>query len=174
LEIYIKFTPTSGMTDVIVDVMVKVLCILSIATKEINQRRASELVLRNISIFSAYCSSEKFLKKLIGRTGKIKDALQRLEEATKEESWMATAESWMAATECLKAIREVGSRLPGVNDTGKNIGDKDINREQIVSFFIGVLMFMWLGAEKTALQGIGAGVTDGAQVIPNQSFTASS
>ena len=35
------------MTDVIVKVMVEVLCILSIATKEINQHRASELILLN-------------------------------------------------------------------------------------------------------------------------------
>jgi hypothetical protein len=32
------------MTDVIVQVMVEVICILAIATKEINQRRASELM----------------------------------------------------------------------------------------------------------------------------------
>lgn len=44
------------MTEVIVNVMVEVLGVLSIATKEISQRRTSEFVLRNASIFSAYFS----------------------------------------------------------------------------------------------------------------------
>ena len=44
LVIYIDVPQTSGMTDVIVKVMVEVLCILSIATKEISQHRASELI----------------------------------------------------------------------------------------------------------------------------------
>ena len=42
LEIYIEVPRTPGMMDVIVKVMVEILSILSIATKEINQRRASE------------------------------------------------------------------------------------------------------------------------------------
>ena len=54
LEIYIEVPRTSGMTDVIVKVMVEVICILSIATKEINQYRASELIQRDISIPLAY------------------------------------------------------------------------------------------------------------------------
>jgi hypothetical protein len=46
LEIYIGVPQTTGMTSAIVKVMVEVLCILAIATKEINQPRASELVLK--------------------------------------------------------------------------------------------------------------------------------
>jgi hypothetical protein len=45
LEIYIEVPQTSGMMDAVVKVMVEVLCILAIATKEINQRRASESIL---------------------------------------------------------------------------------------------------------------------------------
>ena len=45
LEIYIEVPQTSGMMYAIVKVMVEVLCILAIATKEIKQRRASELIL---------------------------------------------------------------------------------------------------------------------------------
>jgi hypothetical protein len=44
LEIYIEVPRTSGMTDVIVKVMVEVLCILSIATKQISQHRASKSI----------------------------------------------------------------------------------------------------------------------------------
>ena len=44
LETYVEVPPTAGMTDIIVKIMVEVLSILSIATKEINQSRASELI----------------------------------------------------------------------------------------------------------------------------------
>jgi hypothetical protein len=44
LEVYIEVPRTSGMTDAIVKVMVEVLSILAIATKEINQHRASESI----------------------------------------------------------------------------------------------------------------------------------
>jgi len=44
LETYIQVPPTAGMTDIIVKIMVEVLSILSIATKEIKQGRASELI----------------------------------------------------------------------------------------------------------------------------------
>jgi len=44
LETYVGVPPTAGMTDIIVKIMVEVLCILSIATKELKQSRASELI----------------------------------------------------------------------------------------------------------------------------------
>ena len=44
LETYIEVPPTVGMTDIIVRIMVEVLSILSIATKEIKESRASELI----------------------------------------------------------------------------------------------------------------------------------
>jgi hypothetical protein len=44
LETYIEVPPTVGMTDIIVKIMVEVLSLLSIATKEIKQSRASELI----------------------------------------------------------------------------------------------------------------------------------
>jgi hypothetical protein len=50
-----------------------------------------------------YCSSERFLKKLIGRPD-IKDALQRLDNLAKEESRMAAAQG-------LKRVHGVGDRV---------------------------------------------------------------
>ena len=44
LETYVEVPPSVGMTDIIVKIMVEVLSILSIATKEIRQSRASELI----------------------------------------------------------------------------------------------------------------------------------
>ena len=42
LEMYTEVPPTTEMMDIIMKVMVEVLCILAIATKEIKQTRASE------------------------------------------------------------------------------------------------------------------------------------
>ena len=47
LETYVEVTPTAGMTDIMVKIMVEMLSILSIATKEIKQSRASELITGN-------------------------------------------------------------------------------------------------------------------------------
>jgi len=45
LEAYIEVPRTAGMTHAIVNVMVEVLRIMAIATKEIKQNRASELTI---------------------------------------------------------------------------------------------------------------------------------
>ena len=44
LESYTEVQPTTAMTDIIVKIMVEILSILAIATKDIKQRRASELI----------------------------------------------------------------------------------------------------------------------------------
>jgi hypothetical protein len=46
LEMYVKVSPAAGMTDVIVKIMIEVLSILSIATKEIKQSRASTFIIQ--------------------------------------------------------------------------------------------------------------------------------
>ena len=45
LESYTEIRPTVAMTDIIVKIMVEILFILAIATKEIKQRRTSMLFL---------------------------------------------------------------------------------------------------------------------------------
>ena len=42
LEVYVEVPPTAGMTDAIVNVIVEVLHILAIVTREIKQSRTSE------------------------------------------------------------------------------------------------------------------------------------
>ncbi len=103
------------MTDAIVKVMVEVLRILGIATKEIKQNFPSQLLLGDRSKHSAYSFLENFLKKLVGRRD-IEDALQRLEKVTVEEARMAAAEALKAVHE---AKNEVGDKVDGVQDTLK-------------------------------------------------------
>jgi hypothetical protein len=50
LEIYTNITPTTAMTGVIVEIMVEVLTILALATKELNCGRLSESMSRRLAI----------------------------------------------------------------------------------------------------------------------------
>ena len=50
LEIYTGVTPTMAMTDIVVEIMVEVLTILAIATKELKRGRLSELISCMITI----------------------------------------------------------------------------------------------------------------------------
>ncbi|KAF8469854.1 hypothetical protein DFH94DRAFT_685270 [Russula ochroleuca] len=138
LETYIEVPPTPGMTEAIVAVMVEVLCVLAIATKEVKQSRA-----------------KMFLKKLVGRTD-MEDALQRLKKLTLEESRMTGAEALRAihgvgnkvgdkVQDVLQAVHDkvggvedmlqgvtemlqgVGDKVQGVDDRVKDMGDKAIN-----------------------------------------------
>ena len=50
LEIYTGITPTTAMTNMIVEIMVEVLTILAIATKEVQRGRLSESMLHRSAI----------------------------------------------------------------------------------------------------------------------------
>jgi hypothetical protein len=50
LEIYTGITPTTAMTEIIVDIMVEVLSILGIATKEMKRGRLSESMLCRFTV----------------------------------------------------------------------------------------------------------------------------
>ena len=163
------------MTDAIVNVMVEVLCILAIATKEVNQRRASELIPGNRYILPAYCSLETFLKRLVGRTD-IEDALLRLEEVTLQEARMAAAESLRAiygvgsnVQDMLKAMEDrmrgmegmLQGRLKGIDDRVK---DKAANSAQPLLWIITLIVYIHLDAEEAGPQmsnDLDAGAAEG-------------
>ena len=94
LEIYTdsEVPPTLAMKDTMAKIMVEVLNILAIATKETKQSTASELGLCIMFLLVDF-GPEKFLKKLAGLTA-MKDALKRLDKLTNEEALMASAQIW--------------------------------------------------------------------------------
>ena len=55
LETYTEVRPSEAMTDIIVKIMVEVLNIFAIATKEIKQGRTSELPICVLRIGSTHC-----------------------------------------------------------------------------------------------------------------------
>ena len=115
LEKYIEVRPTSAMKNIIVKIMVEVLSILGIVTKEVGQGRTS-------MSFSVDISSEidrdavTYLKKLVGRKD-VEDALQRLDQLTQEEARMAAAET-------LTITRGIDDKVLAVDDKVKHVGEK--------------------------------------------------
>lgn len=79
LGAYIEVPPTPGMADIIVKVMIEVLFILSIVTKEINQNSASELIPESGPFLLAYYFSRN-LPEQAGR----KDRYRRRATKTRE------------------------------------------------------------------------------------------
>jgi len=101
------------MTDIIIEIMVEVLTVLAIATKEMKRGRISELIpCRSIDLLTQICS-EKYLKKLIGNT-EAEDSLQRLDKLTQEEARMASAE-------LLKVTHRVEGKVKGVDDKVQDV-----------------------------------------------------
>ncbi|KAI0300207.1 hypothetical protein BC826DRAFT_931747, partial [Russula brevipes] len=94
LESYTAVAPTAAMTDIIVKIMVEVLSILAIMTKDIKEKRA-----------------KKYLKRLLGKNN-IEDSLKRLDSLTHDEARMATAEA-------LKTTRSVDNKMKVVLDETK-------------------------------------------------------
>ncbi len=79
------------MTGIIVKIMVEVLSVLALATKQIKQGRLSKLtVTSNLAI--AQCATEKFAKKLLGE-GDIEAVLRRLDRLTQDEARMTVAQT---------------------------------------------------------------------------------
>ena len=66
--------------------------------------------------YSSDYGLEKYLKKLIGRTG-VADALLRLDSLTKEESLMATAKN-------LEVVQSVDGNVKEIKVLAKDIDDK--------------------------------------------------
>ena len=54
LEIYTGITPTAAMRDIIVEIMVEVLAILAIATKEVKRGRLSGSILHGFPILDSH------------------------------------------------------------------------------------------------------------------------
>ncbi|KAF8476586.1 hypothetical protein DFH94DRAFT_99030 [Russula ochroleuca] len=109
LETYTEVQPTAAMADVIVKIMIEVLSILAIATKEIKQGR-----------------SKKFLKKLLGKKD-IEDALKRLDTLTTEEARMAIAETLNVTHRVDDKVDKVDNKVDKVDDKVDKVDDT-VNR----------------------------------------------
>ncbi|KAH9055830.1 hypothetical protein EDB83DRAFT_2552617 [Lactarius deliciosus] len=97
LEAYIEIRPTVAMIDIVVKIMVEVLSILGIVTKEIRQGKM-----------------KKYLVKLVGRKD-VEDALQRLDKLTQEEARMAAVEALTISRGIDDKVKDVDEKVEGVD-----------------------------------------------------------
>ncbi|KAN0141435.1 hypothetical protein V8E53_000680 [Lactarius tabidus] len=98
LEKYIAVRPTAAMAEIIVQIMVEIICILGIVTKEIRQRRF-----------------KKYVKGLFG-IHRVEDAFQRLDKLTQEEVRMAEVEILTIASRIDENIIQVEENLEGISE----------------------------------------------------------
>ena len=122
LVAYIKVRPTPAMMNIIVKIMVEVISILGVVTKEVGQGQISMPSLVIISQKLTF-HAEKYLKKLFG-FNRVEDALQRLDKLTQEEARMAAAETLTVTREIDDNVKDVGIRLEGVDEIVQGVDMK--------------------------------------------------
>ena len=103
-----------AMKDVIMKIMVEVLGIFGIVTKEMKQGRASESIPDDWFPVTDG-DPEKYVKKLIGRRD-LEDALSRLDRLTQEEAWMAIAQVLKVTHRVEDGVKTVGEQVKEVVD----------------------------------------------------------
>ncbi|KAH9164390.1 hypothetical protein EDB89DRAFT_2141463 [Lactarius sanguifluus] len=106
LESYTEVTPTAAMTNIITKIMVEVLTIFAIATKEL--RRGS---------------AKRFLKKLAGMTD-LEDAVKKLDRLTQEEARMALAEVLKITHIVRDDLKVVDGKVENIDGKVEDVGDK--------------------------------------------------
>jgi hypothetical protein len=92
LHVYTQIPPTPAMTNILVKIMVQVLSVLGLATKQIKQGRFSTYALPQHTSRVVEPAAEKFAKKLLGETD-IEVVLQRLDRLTHDEARMTVAQT---------------------------------------------------------------------------------
>jgi hypothetical protein len=91
LEIYTTIPPNTIMTEVIVKIMLELLSVLALASKQIIQGRLSKCAI-TFMLSMTQCAIEKFTKKLLGES-EIETILQRLDRLTQDEARMTVAQT---------------------------------------------------------------------------------
>jgi len=84
LDIYTKIPPTPAMDEIVMRIMVEVLSILAVTTRELKEGRPSEWALAR-PLYLTHCNAEKFVKALFGENDS-EAVLQRLDRLTQEEA----------------------------------------------------------------------------------------
>ena len=112
------------MTDIITQILVEVLNIFGIATKEIKRGSASGLFDRLCMIrIPTKLRAEKFFRKLAGMAD-LEDALKKLDRLTQEEARMANAEVLRLAHSIRDGVNLVDGKVEEVGDKVEDVGEK--------------------------------------------------
>jgi hypothetical protein len=110
------------MTEIITQILVEVLKIFGIATKELRRGSASKFLIGCVLIFPKLCT-EKFLRKLAGMAD-LEDALKKLDRLTQEEARMAHAEVLRITHSIRDGVQIVDGKVEEVGDKVQCVDDK--------------------------------------------------
>ncbi|KAH9170748.1 hypothetical protein EDB89DRAFT_2243945 [Lactarius sanguifluus] len=123
LEQYIEVRPTASMTDIVVKIMVEVLSILGIVTKEVGRDEpvCPFLLINPPKIYHRH--AEAYLKKLVGRKD-VEDALRRLDALTQEEARMAAAEVLTISRGIDDKVKEVDDKVKEVDERVEAVDER--------------------------------------------------
>ena len=92
LDIYIKVPPTVPTIEIIVKILVELLSILALVTKQMKQGKPSESVFGDLLYYLTQCNAEKLAKKLLGDKD-IEAVLKRLDRLTRDEAQITATQS---------------------------------------------------------------------------------
>jgi hypothetical protein len=110
--------------DAIMEIMVEILCILAIVTKEMKLDRMSKSLLYSMDTSPmTEMFSVKRINKLNGQPN-IERALKKLNQLTQEEARMATAQALKSTHTFDDRVRRVTDKVLGVNDTVAGVDDR--------------------------------------------------
>ena len=98
------------MTDIIIKIMVEVLSVLALATKQIQQGRISKCAM-TYTLPKTQRAIEKFAKKLL-RESEIEAVLRRLDRLTQDEARMTIAQTLGIVHGLVGNVREVMEGTP--------------------------------------------------------------
>ena len=93
------------MTEIIVKIMVELLSVLALATKQITQGRLSKYDVP-CTLPTAQSATEKFVMKLLGET-EIEAVLQRLDRLTQDEARIGVAETLGVVHGLVRNVKEI-------------------------------------------------------------------
>ena len=111
------------MTEIITQILVEVLKIFGIATKELKRGSASKSWDACVRGILTKLRAEKFLRKLAGMAD-LEDALKRLDRLTQEEARMANAEILRITHSIRDEVKIVDGKVERVDDKVDAVGDK--------------------------------------------------
>jgi hypothetical protein len=95
LDIYAKLPLTTEMAEVLVKIMVELLSVIALVTKQVRQKRPSESFLLSLSMRHSKSTERyavKFVKRLLGEN-EVGATLQRLDRLTQDEARTTAAQT---------------------------------------------------------------------------------
>ena len=138
LEIYTTIPPSTMMMDIILKIMVELLSVLALATKQINQGRFSKCAI-TCKLPMAQLVLEKFAKKLFGES-EVEAVLQRLDRLTHDEARMTVAQTLGVVHRLVGHVRVVMEGMHCLHD---------------LDIFLSVCCIRWPGVDREHSTGVG-------------------